>query len=422
MSDLQRRLGIVVVEHPAIHGITASGKEVTLVAAVEAGGQMNLFTEITGDTIITAPRVYVGAHFDREETARFRRLDLRLTYLDSWMPPPLIDRQTGFSRGGHLRRSVLTYVAPRPVKAKMPFGVLTFGHDFGAAGDLRRDARFTQAASIVATTDRQQPLEWWLATVVKPMRYLVSLSTELPVAVEEIHLRPWAIKQEREVEVVWTNDRPSDSRRDLNQAQMLLWYGDLASRFESVMHGWFNAVVELEDILDQFIATLNSSRSFVETRFTMTVSAAEAYHRQRIGGTDAPHGVHRERMAQARQGVDQQHLAWLNERLSNDPSLYRRLVELCRLVPEVTALMVGGDADGFAREVRDARNYRTHLDPRRRAMAPRRNLVKLQAQLAVILIAGILHRELGFRPADLAERIARASRLRQLAIAAARAR
>lgn len=81
--------------------------------------------------------------------------------------------------------------------------------------------------------------------------------------------------------------------------------------------------------------------------------------------------------------------------------------------------MVGSDISGFARRVKDARNLRTHLNP---SPKDEPDLVLLGAQLAVILEAAILYRELGFESATIAERMSRGSRLRRLAVAASRQR
>lgn len=420
MTDITRRMG-AIVEHPVIHGITATGRLVSLFGGTETGGQSQLFTEAVGDTILTAPRAYVGNHFASEDSARFRRLAIKLTYLDSWFPAPLIQSEIELSKRGHLRRGVLTFEPGPGVQVKMPFGALDFGHDFSASGDLRSDAHFAQSASVVATTDRRQPLEWWLKTVVKPLRHLVSLSTERPVWVEQIHLRPWVTKPDDQVEVVWANDRSAEVRSNPHQAEMLFWYGDLAARFDQVLSDWFSVVAAIPDVLDQFMGTLNTSRSFAQTRFTMTASAAEAYHRERVGGTDATPAVHKERLRQARHGLDAQHLKWLNERLSsNAPTFYRRIVELCSLVPEVATLMVGEDIAAFARAVTDARNMRTHLDAHGKKALPPHSAIELQTKVAVLLEAVILQRELGFETADLAQRITRSSRLRRIAIRTAR--
>lgn len=421
VSDIQRRLGAVVVEHPSIVGITADGKAVTLVAAAEAGGQMNLFAPEAGDTIITAPRAYIGDHFRRESDARFRRLILKVSRLDSWFPPRPIDRQIE-TRGRRLARSVLTYEPAPDVVVDLGFAKLEFGHDFAARGNLRTEATLTQSATVVATTNRKQPLDWWLRNVVKPLRYLLTLSTELPTAVTNIRLSPWAKAEGRTVEVVWDEDLPADDRGELHQAQMLVWFGDLIDRFEPALQSWARSVDQLEEVLDQFFATFHPSRSFVETRFTMTVSAAEAYHRRRIGGTDAPPDIHRERARQARRGVDRVYLDWLNQRIaSNEPTLLRRVHELCQSVPEVTALVVGADIESFGREVRDARNFRTHLDDARAGAPANLHLVRLTSQLAVILEAAILKMDLGFETAAIAERMARSSRLRRLAAQLVRA-
>lgn len=88
---------------------------------------------------------------------------------------------------------------------------------------------------------------------------------------------------------------------------------------------------------------------------------------------------------------------------------------LCQEVAETAQLVVGEDVKAFARRVTEARNLRTHLNTNR---ASEPALVLLQAQLAVILEAAILHRELGFEGNVIAERVARASRLYKLAVAA----
>jgi len=128
----------------------------------------------------------------------------------------------------------------------------------------------------------------------------------------------------------------------------------------------------------------------------------------------------KERVSQARAGVASAHLKWLNQRLSNEPSLLQRLTELCDEVPMVAKLVVRDDRLAFARQVRDARNLRTHLDFTHGSSPANLGLVALTAQLAVILEAAVLVRELGFNDHDAAQRVERGSRLFQLAAAAAR--
>lgn len=416
MTGLTKRFA-AITEHPVIHGVTASGKLVTLFGGTETGGQMQLFSEVIGETIVTAPRAYIGNHFASEASAGFRRMSLRLTYLDAWFPAPWIDRKIEYDSKQRLRRGVLTFEPGKGATVKLPFGSLTFDHNFSASGDQRRDAHFAQTAWIFAATDRRQPLQWWETTVVKPLRHLISLSTELPAWVEEIRLRPWVTKTDDEVEVVWANDRTLEAREDPHHAQMLLWYGDVADRLGEALTNWFAVVEAIPQVLDQFFGTFNSTRSFAQTRFTMTASAAEAYHRERIGGLDVPPEMHKKRMQQARQGVDKEFRSWLNERLwRNEPTFQRRIEELCERVPEVAKLMVGDNIEAFAGPVRGARNLRTHLGAGGEKAT--HNLVQMQAQLATILEAALLQRELGVDAFYVAERIKEAGRFRRIAIRA----
>ncbi len=195
LSDLQRRLSTFVVHHDVILGTTATGKHITLVRGNEIGGQVSLFTAGSGDTIVEAPVAYVGNHFEQEANARFRRLDLRLSLMDSWFPPPLIGQELNMRRGRVLD-GALTFRTYPPIEVNLAFGNISLSHLLSISGDHRTDTRITQEASVVALTDRKQPLDWWMATVVKPLRHLLSLATERPISVETILLRPWKTKRE----------------------------------------------------------------------------------------------------------------------------------------------------------------------------------------------------------------------------------
>lgn len=209
VSKLEQRFGTSTIEHPAILGLTAGGKPVTLVNAYEAGGTLNLLAPNHGDTILAAPRGYVGGHYREESRAKFRSLVFELSNLNNWFPPPLIDRDLETARG-RLEKATLTFVPADDVRIKMPFGTLTLGYTFSATGDQRSEAHFLQRPQIVATHPRPEPLDWWLRTVVKPMRFLMSLATEEPTEVEALHLRPKVADRETSVEVVWATDHTEE--------------------------------------------------------------------------------------------------------------------------------------------------------------------------------------------------------------------
>ncbi|MGH2967077.1 MAG: HEPN domain-containing protein [Solirubrobacterales bacterium] len=420
ISTLQERFASDPIEHPVILGTIATGKAVTLLRAFESGGQVNFMAPDSGDTVIRAARALVGDHFEAAEQARFRAITVRLSSLSGWLPPPLIKRDIDHDHG-RLARAVLTFVPEPDIEVRLPFGRLSLGFDYRLAGNQRDNAEITQGTWVTARANRRNALDWWLKRLVKPLRYLLALATERPIELTEMYLQPTANGTENQVELVWASDRlPDMPSSALDAHQMLFWYADLADRLDSALASWFAAVEVLEDVFDQYFATFNTTRSYVETRFLMTVGAAEAYHRERIGGTDASVGVHRERVSQARKGVAPEHREWLDSRLGNEPALLQRIVDLCVDVPQVAGLVVGEDLTAFARAIRDARNFRTHMDRRRLAPGGRLNLVRLSAQLGVILEAVMLRRELGFEPPDIASRMERASRLLRLARAAER--
>jgi hypothetical protein len=313
--------------------------------------------------------------------------DWTFTEGQSWKTP---DQVAAFWREAGLSEAAYQYA-----EFKNDVGGALVTH-FGASAVKRGDkafdrtaAQFQQSTRVVASCPRRQPLTWWLTTVVRPLRFLLSLATEDPTFVERIRLRRRPGTDD-DVEVVWANDLGS-GQPERARNQLLFWQSDVGDRFESAMVDWFSAVAAVGHVLSQYVATLNTQRSYAETRFVMTAQAAEAYHRERLAS------FHTTRQR------------------SPDAWLVNRLVGLCQSVPDVTQLVVGDDARTFAESVRDARNLRTHLNADR---DDHMQLVPLGAQLGVILEGAILHRELGFPSPLIAERIAANSRLKALADAA----
>jgi hypothetical protein len=417
-KDLQRRLGSLVVRHPVLHGRLASGREVTLVDAYESGGEMNLMSPESGDTIITAPRAYVGALLGGDLDPSFTRAEARLSWLDDWYPPPAIEWHR--QRHDGLVDETLRLIAIPPIEVQLPFGALTLEHRTSSIGQGRSEAGFAQHTWVVANAPAGRDIAWWLSSFVKPVRHLLSLATERPTDVVSLFVRQPDADERDAIEVVWTSDLARSVQTEpLHIADVLFWCLDLRPRLETALASWFGASAKLESVFDLFFATFNTARSYISTRFLMTAQSAEGYHRGEIGGIDVPTATHLERLRQAREGVDKEHRGWLNERLKpNEPTFARRLQELCEDVPEVSTMIVGGDMSEFVRAVKDLRNSLTHPDPSRARAVPSRRLAQLAAQLGVIIEAVMLHRQLGFTPADIATRIERASRLRRLAIAA----
>jgi len=112
----------------------------------------------------------------------------------------------------------------------------------------------------VAATRLRQPLEWWLNSVVKPLRYLISASTERPVLVEEIRLQPWATKDGDEVEIVWANIRSEKAEGESDPRQMLASFDDIGPKGAPSLSRWFTAVADLGSILDTFFASFDEAR------------------------------------------------------------------------------------------------------------------------------------------------------------------
>lgn len=64
----------------------------------------------------------------------FRRMSLRLTYLDAWFPAPLIDRKIELDSKRRLRRGVLTFEPGKGATVKLPLTRSTHADRFRIPG------------------------------------------------------------------------------------------------------------------------------------------------------------------------------------------------------------------------------------------------------------------------------------------------
>jgi hypothetical protein len=94
------------------------------------------------------------------------------------------------------------------------------------------------------------------------------------------------------------------------------------------------------------------------------LQAAETFHRRRLGGCSLPETEHQKRLNEVLAGAGS-HRRWLEDKLqySNELSLRKRLQELLRRVPPVTADLVKNKSK-FVQLALYTRNYLTHFDRR----------------------------------------------------------
>jgi hypothetical protein len=177
--------------------------------------------------------------------------------------------------------------------------------------------------------------------------------------------------------------------------EMLFTLKDVRDRFEEVVNAWFRVADELREVCDVFFSTHYRSL-YLEHRFSNMAQAAEGYHRAspRFGNTVIPEDDHKRRIEAILTNCPEEYRNWLREKVawSNEPSLRRRLKDLCAYVFEIANPLVG-DVKEFVNAVVEARNQLTH--PQSRENKPKtQRLYLLSRQLGSLMEACFL-RELG---------------------------
>lgn len=333
------------IEHDIIHGL-ANGQAVTLEDAHH--GVVNSFRQPY--FVRTA---YLGGHFEKSPT--FASWTIHLSHLDNFL---------GINPTFVLLGQIGQVAAVSPV-AEIVSGDITvrFVQTRGAAEptDTDRSHVVTELSSPVTTTA-------FLRRVAYPLQNLVTLSTLDPAIITEVTARNAASGDD--VGVVFPQ-RKSEKRRDLIPDDMLFSRHDLAD-FEAVVSKWLASHEKLREVMALFYG-LYFRRGDITSAIVHVVECLEAFHREtrmqpRERIPKADHATLRAeflRVLNERFAASQRHRDWLNDVLSNSPTLTMRLEALLDSQREVLGDLFSDEktAVANARYYRNRFSHALSLDP-----------------------------------------------------------
>jgi len=391
--------------YPVILGATSDGKRITLCDCMVVGHTG------TGAGVETqrysVDMALIGAHIDDPQEMRFHRVSMQYSHLADWFCPSGF-RPRSIEAEDASRRYELSYELPERIVAATTKGRMTVWGSVKTAFSVR-EASLQQSVWITFEIPGKQRFEDLNSQLIHPLRNLVTLATDRPNSITQVfvfskrHAHTSPIPSdivELPIEVLFrTSYDEMTQTRALTPGEMLFSFEDVESDFEQLVQRWLVAAEELDSVCDLFFSNQYNPGMYLENKFLNLAQAAESYHRRRRCNQSRPAQEHERRLEAVFGACPAKHKKWLEWQLkySNEPSFKERLLDLIDVTGE-TMLPLVQDAESFACDVRDSRNYYVHYDSSLRQQAAQgEKLYRLTERLAFLMRACLLC-ELGFTP------------------------
>lgn len=385
-----------------ILGFSSDGKSITLRDCLEIRTKTSMPGMIT--TSFRAAVVFVGAHFERAEDVRFKRISVEFQYLDEWADISGFTLKMPYDPKSHPR--VIEHKTPESVRASVGNTEISlrFRSSMRESNPMVREVSLIQKAHLAVEYPEDRSFDE-LSTVIHHLRNFLSLGVGEPVHPLEI----WGESGtgvERPVDIYYKPVGVTNSAKKVHPAMMLFTFPDLSSSFEVFLGNWLGKAEVLEPVYQLYFGTVYNPRSYLHQQFLNLVQGLEAYHRRVLKTLELSEEDHRQRLKEILDAVSDKHRGWLEGKLSysNEPSLRKRLIQIFQRDLESMKLVGGNsrkDRDNFVHKVVETRNYLTHFDWSKEKVAVQGgDLYRVTQQLRSMLEICLLH-EIGFEGDDL---------------------
>lgn len=354
------------VQVTRILGISHTGKPVTL----DNCFYMNRNFNLPGLTVsrIHVNRMYIGAHFDKDESIAFDAIAFHSEALDEWMHLNPINVQITLSP----HASATISYAPLDV----PEWQLTSGEKLKTnfawtvpAPDNVHEAKITQAVWLEFGFCEYRATEDCLSPVWRLLE-LASFACSKHIPIDAICgyrsdlTRPCGEGIKRVPVDIYFKNGPEASvdLKDLSPPSILIPYGLIAERFPEVLSLWFESYDTYSSSFNLYFATRGSRDLYLDNVFLMLAQAAESFHRKMSSETTYSARDYAELSKTLCEAAPKQFKEWLDARLKygNEPSLRKRLKDLFK-----SADFLLGDkktSKGLLNSIVATRHYLTHYD------------------------------------------------------------
>jgi len=304
----------------------------------------------------------VGAHFKEYSELTFRMIRFGLHLLEEWHNQRAFDcmaLETAIYSGMVSDRPA--YSRPAPVKLGDADGItLTLEYDAKTNGMSvgQKELTIAHAARILLeASDEELPLanfggqsdSFNFFDAIDSLTSLLSLATSasvFPYAMEAFSDRfakTWgSVTRPVPIEILRIRKLPAVPQKRFWWDMDLPWKY-LENSPETYVNEWLAKVHGIAMPISLYLEAASEDDAYEETRFSFLCQALEGYHRYANAGTSKPSKEQRDQMKSILDAAPLQHRKWLRDKLqfSHEPSLRKRLRNLCERYPETVKWLVG---------------------------------------------------------------------------------
>jgi hypothetical protein len=354
-------LGGFIKNPKIIHGISSSGKKITLYEFSSVTSHHNYPGFETSEY---RPRIiFVGEHLSEE--LAFTSVSINYSYLQDWLDT------NGFIEGRHPEISI-TYKKPERLMAKLnnkynisvDYG-LSVNREFGKYVNIR------QTAYIITESSEDEPFDEYVEIMNHTMNFLTLAICE-PVYPLIINARTKSMNPSSDSIMVYFPEFYIPTvNKSIHPLKMLFTFRDISESFDLYVTNWFLKSNLLEPTFDLHFDTMYTSRLTIQTKFLNMVQALEAYHRRNetMEQIDWPEETHSIRVESIIGAAPPKHKDWLRIQLkySNESYMSKRLDEILNKYIEIIDDLLPSKRkrQHFVGKVTEYRNILTHFDPKK---------------------------------------------------------
>lgn len=353
-------------DHDRVFGIDEGGKPCTADRVRVTSSP--LIPSDVGRSRAEINRLYVGAHFRRDQEILFNSQTVEFAYLEDWLGiVPFqrefcIDPATTVLRIPRDKTQVLK-VRMESEQANLVLNVRpTFEYNFKGEFNGGRRAWFVIQPDIPKSSD-------WFESCTRQLGDFLTLCVGKPVLPRRIagyRSREGATGEEQEKIEIFLRLMGGKENADGIDGLIPMFYRAMMQNAPGIIASWFSLQEKIEPVLGLLLGTYYSTHQYVETEFLTLMQALEIFHRRVTGGsylTADAWQIHRAALTSAiPTTLDPAHKQSLKKRLEfgYEYSLRKRLQDLLTGISgEVRGRIMKGYKD-FVGECADTRNALVH--------------------------------------------------------------
>ncbi|HJH27711.1 MAG TPA: hypothetical protein C5S37_13335 [Methanophagales archaeon] len=411
--DLEGSFGDLrdIKERPTILGFSPEGKYITLYKCV--GPWTSYHIPGYPKSSFHAIYVFIGAHFQKKEDIKFKRLYVHYSHLNEWVDISGFEKEHDIQHLFDKEEKEIKYKLPKSIQAAINDDYKIF-IDFRAYPESSEQEVCIKQRTYIKIEPSEERSFGEFLNILHHIQNFLSLGTMKPVyplTIEGI------TEANNPVEIFYSLPYTSKAPMKLPPFDMLFTFKDISDRFEVFLRNWFEKADLLEPVYDLYFGTLYTPDMYIQHQFLSLIQAIESFHRRRYGGKYLPDDDYK-RVRDVLENaipdeVENNHRQSLESRIryGNEFSLRTRLKEIFDKYQENLNEFIERK-EAFIGCVVDTRNYLTHYeeDPEK-CVARGEDLYHFIQKLKILLEICLLT-ELGFSSEEIKDLFSRNRRFR----------